>query len=73
MLADDKMKNCLVWDIACLVNPIKPGTFWTLYHLGGRGVRSAPKLSPKLLEGVTCFKKGPKIKFSQYMTQFDPV
>ena len=37
MLADDKMKNCLVWDIACLVNPIKPGTFWTFYHLGGWG------------------------------------
>ena len=40
-------------------NPIKPGTFWTFYHLGGG--RSALKLSPELLEGVTCSKKGLKM------------
>ena len=40
------------------LNPIKPGTFWTFITRGGR---SAPKLSPELLEGETCIKKGLKL------------
>ena len=53
------------------LSPIKPGTFWTFYDLGGG--RSAPKLSPELLEGMTCSKKGLKLS-SPYiwtsLTQF---
>ena len=45
------------------LNPIKPGTFWTFYHPGGQICPKAFSWTPE----------GPKIKFSQKMTQFDPV
>ena len=48
--------------ISTLSNPALFGPFIT--RGGGEGGRSVPKLSPQLLEGVTCSKKGLKLSSS---------
>ena len=39
-----------------MINPIKPVTFWIFYQRG-EGGRSAPKLSPELMEELTSSKR----------------
>jgi len=68
----------LLWPFKAFscVRPIQPYKTRHLLDLlspgGGGGGRSAPKLSPEPLEGVTCSKKGLKLSSPNKWPEFDP-